>query len=288
MGSQKSFLLVWAIRKVFYYISFQILSSVKTRVQCQGLRGQARKSKRGAYPLPFRYRLPFLLFPPLDPQPLSDVLNVPESAFFCYDAAHPNKNMNPLSNEVVMNPSAPCYELVETPFGEAAMVWAGNAGSPRVLQVFLPASAGDVLREIRMMFPGAAKISCETVTKLGKDLLAFTEGKAVSFDQAALDLSRVPPFHKKVLRALTNIPRGKVSTYGSVAGRTGAPGGTRAAGQGCAKNPFPLIFPCHRVVRSGGSLGGFGGGLKLKRALLEMEGVQFDTTGKVEPEFILW
>jgi methylated-DNA-[protein]-cysteine S-methyltransferase len=195
--------------------------------------------------------------------------------------------MNPLSIEVVMNPSVPCYELVETPFGQAAMVWAGNAGSPLVLQVFLPARAGEVLRVIRMMFPGAAKKSCEAVTKLGKDLLAFTEGKAVSFHAAALDLSRVPPFHKKVLRALTNIPRGKVSTYGAVAGRTGAPGGARAAGQGCAKNPFPLIFPCHRVVRSDSSLGGFGGGLKLKRALLEMEGVQFDSTGKVDPEFIL-
>jgi hypothetical protein len=90
--------------------------------------------------------------------------------------------MTPLSNEVVMNPSAPYYELVETHFGEAAMVWAGNAGSPRVLQVFLPALAGEILREVRMMFPGAAKKSCGAVTKLGKDLLAFTEGKDVSFD----------------------------------------------------------------------------------------------------------
>jgi methylated-DNA-[protein]-cysteine S-methyltransferase len=190
-------------------------------------------------------------------------------------------------NEVVMNPSAPCYELIKTPFGEAAIVWAGNAASPRVLRVFLPARTGEVLREIGMMFPGAATKSCKAVTKLGEDLLAFTEGKAVSFDATALDLSRVPPFHKKVLSALTNIPRGKVSTYGAVAGRTGAPGGARAAGQGCAKNPFPPIFPCHRVVRADGSLGGFGGGLKLKRALLEMEGVQFDSTGKVEPECIV-
>jgi methylated-DNA-[protein]-cysteine S-methyltransferase len=166
-------------------------------------------------------------------------------------------------------------------------VCSSDLGSPRVVQVFLPALAGIVLREIRVLFPGAARKSCEAVTKLGKDLLAFTEGKAVSFDATALEMSPVPPFHKKVLRALTNIPRGKVSTYGAVAGRTGAPGGARAAGQGCAKNPFPLIFPCHRVVRSDGSLGGFGGGLKLKRALLEMEGVRFDSTGKVERDCII-
>ncbi len=186
-----------------------------------------------------------------------------------------------------MNPSAPCYELVETPFGKAAIVWDGNAASPRILQVFLPARAGEVLREIRMMFPGAASKSCEAVTKLGEDLLAFTKGKAVIFDATALEMSPVPPFHKKVLRALTKIPRGKVSTYGAIAARTGAPGGARAAGQGCAKNPFPLVFPCHRVIRADGSLGGFGGGLQLKRALLEMEGIQFDKGGKVLPEFIL-
>jgi methylated-DNA-[protein]-cysteine S-methyltransferase len=195
--------------------------------------------------------------------------------------------MHPLSNEVVMNPSAPSYELVETPFGGAAMVWAGNAVSPRVIQVFLPARAGELLREIRMMFPGAARKSCKAVTKLGEDLLAFTKGKTVIFDATALEMSPVPPFHKKVLRALTNIPRGKVSTYGAIAARTGAAGGARAAGQGCAKNPFPLIFPCHRVIRADGSLGGFGGGLQLKRALLEMEGIQFDKGGKVLPEFIL-
>ncbi|MCU0582772.1 MAG: methylated-DNA--[protein]-cysteine S-methyltransferase [Syntrophales bacterium] len=75
-------------------------------------------------------------------------------------------------------------------------------------------------------------------------------------------------------------------SYGGVASKTGAPGGARAAGQGCAKNPFPILFPCHRVIRSDGSLGGFGGGLKLKRALLEMEGIRFDKNGTVLPEHI--
>ena len=181
----------------------------------------------------------------------------------------------------------PWNDPFRTPFGEAAIVWAGNAASPRVLQVFLPARTGEVLREIRMMFPGAATKSCNAVTKLGVDLLAFTEGKAVSFDTSVLDMRRVPPYHRKVLRALAEIPWGRVRTYGAVASRTGAPGGARAAGQGCAKNPFPIVFPCHRVIRADGSLGGFGGGLPLKRALLEMEGIQFDKGGKVLQEFIL-
>jgi methylated-DNA-[protein]-cysteine S-methyltransferase len=59
------------------------------------------------------------------------------------------------------------------------------------------------------------------------------------------------------------------------------PGAARAVGTALARNPFPIIIPCHRTVRSNGDLGGFGGGLKMKRELLELEGVQFSTTGRV-------
>ena len=179
------------------------------------------------------------------------------------------------------------HDLVKTRFGDAVIVWVEDRRGPRIAWIFLPAPGEKTRREIRRMFPGAAGKSCDAVEKLDKDVRACMEGKAVSFDATALDMSRVPPFHRKVLRALTKIPRGTVSTYGALAVRTGAPGGARAAGQGCAKNPFPIVFPCHRVIRSDRSLGGFGGGLKLKRALLEMEGVRFDSSGKVKPEFIL-
>ena len=177
-------------------------------------------------------------------------------------------------------------ELVKTRFGEAAVVWSADRQGPTIARIFLPAPPEKTLRDIRRMFPGATTKSCETVTKLGEALRACLEGKAVSFDTSVLDMSRVPPYHMKVLRALTEIPRGKVRTYGAVASITGAPGGARAAGQGCAKNPFPIVFPCHRVIRSDRSLGGFGGGLKLKRALLEMEGVRFDKSGKVQRDSI--
>ncbi|MGE5789805.1 MAG: methylated-DNA--[protein]-cysteine S-methyltransferase [Syntrophaceae bacterium] len=179
------------------------------------------------------------------------------------------------------------HELVKTRFGEAAVVWSADRQGPRIAWIFLPAPTGKTLRDIRRMFPGAATKSCETVTKLGATLRTCLEGKAVSFDTSVLNMSRVAPYHRKVLRALAEIPRGRVRTYGEVASRTGASGGARAAGQGCAKNPFPIVFPCHRVIRSDRSLGGFGGGLPLKRALLEMEGVKFDAKGKVLPEYIL-
>jgi methylated-DNA-[protein]-cysteine S-methyltransferase len=59
------------------------------------------------------------------------------------------------------------------------------------------------------------------------------------------------------------------------------PRAARAVGTALARNPFPVIIPCHRAIRGDGTLGGFGGGLKMKRALLEMEGVRFDRYGKV-------
>ncbi len=84
------------------------------------------------------------------------------------------------------------------------------------------------------------------------------------------------PFHIKVWTALRNIPLGKVATYGEIAGRIGSPGGARAVGQACGSNPVVLFVPCHRVVAADGTLGGFGGGLSLKRALLRHEGVRME------------
>jgi methylated-DNA-[protein]-cysteine S-methyltransferase len=179
------------------------------------------------------------------------------------------------------------YDLAKTRFGVAAVAWFEDKRGPRISRVLLPAPVEKILREIRMIYPTATRKSCAVVNSFAKDLQAFTKGKAISFDTSVLDMSPVPPFHRKVLRALPRISKGKVSSYGTIAAESGAHGGARAAGQGCAKNPFPIVFPCHRVVRSDRSLGGFGGGLKLKRALLEMEGVRFDSTGKVKPEFIL-
>lgn len=87
-------------------------------------------------------------------------------------------------------------------------------------------------------------------------------------------LTNVPPFHRKVYTALCEIPAGKTITYAELARRAGSPGAARAVGQAMAKNPFPIIIPCHRVVAGNGKLGGYSGrgGVATKRALLELEG----------------
>lgn len=89
-----------------------------------------------------------------------------------------------------------------------------------------------------------------------------------------VDLARVGPFEREVLAALRRIPAGEVRTYGDIARAVGQPGAARAVGTACARNPVPLLIPCHRVVRSDGGLGGYSltGGVGLKRRLLDAEG----------------
>jgi len=90
-----------------------------------------------------------------------------------------------------------------------------------------------------------------------------------------VDLSRLGSFQRRVLEQLRRIPRGQVRTYRDIAREIGHPGATRAVGTACARNPVPLVIPCHRVVRSDGGLGGYSlrGGVTLKRRLLAQEGV---------------
>lgn len=95
-----------------------------------------------------------------------------------------------------------------------------------------------------------------------------------------IDWSRVNGFTRKALQVCAKIPYGKTLSYGEIAARAGSPGGARAVGQAMGKNPFPIVVPCHRVVASGGKIGGFSGGLHYKRALLELEGVEPKSNGR--------
>ncbi len=92
-------------------------------------------------------------------------------------------------------------------------------------------------------------------------------------DGSAVDWSRMPPFQRRVLQETARIPYGTVRSYGDVADLIGAPRAQRAVGTALARNPVPLLVPCHRVVRGDGTLGNYGmGGTERKRALLAAEG----------------
>ena len=101
----------------------------------------------------------------------------------------------------------------------------------------------------------------------------YFSGRRLAFD-LAVDLSAVPAFNRRVLDATARIPAGRVATYTEMAARAGSPRASRAAGNALHNNPVAIVVPCHRVVRSDGSLGGYGGGLPIKEWLLEHEGAR--------------
>ena len=88
-----------------------------------------------------------------------------------------------------------------------------------------------------------------------------------------LDLSLVAPFGREVLEACARIPFGATSSYRDVAAAAGRPSASRAAGNALGANPVPIVVPCHRVLRTGGGIGGYTGGLAIKEHLLTLEGV---------------
>lgn len=153
--------------------------------------------------------------------------------------------------------------------------------------------SGEVgLRVVRLLLPGAAigsrirgtEAAPPEIGDLVARVQAFLAGEAVTFDLSNLTLERCSDFQRRVLLAEAAIPRGWVSTYGRIAVSIGAPGSGRAVGTALARNPFPVVIPCHRAVRGNGALGGYQGGLGMKRALLSAEGVAFRADGGVMME----
>ena len=104
-------------------------------------------------------------------------------------------------------------------------------------------------------------------------IVSLLEGQPDDLSTLELDLSGVPDFHRRVYQVTRSIPPGSTLSYGEVAARVGEAGAARAVGQALGENPIPLIIPCHRVVASGGKIGGFsgGGGASTKRRLLAIE-----------------
>jgi methylated-DNA-[protein]-cysteine S-methyltransferase len=98
-------------------------------------------------------------------------------------------------------------------------------------------------------------------------------GAEADLSGVRLDMQRVPPFEQRVYEVARTIPKGQTLTYGQIATRLGDPARARDVGQALARNPFPIVVPCHRVLAAGGKLGGFSaaGGVATKQRLLSIE-----------------
>ena len=106
-----------------------------------------------------------------------------------------------------------------------------------------------------------------------RELDEYFAGKRTSFD-LPIDWRLHDGFSRRVLRATWRIPYGELLTYAQVAAKAGSPRGSRAAGNALGSNRIPIVVPCHRVVRTGGMLGGYTGGVERKQFLLGLEGVE--------------
>ena len=102
-----------------------------------------------------------------------------------------------------------------------------------------------------------------------QQIIKYLGGRSQSLDFPVIHLNS--PFRKKVLEAERNIPYGETRSYGEVAKMVNNPRASRAVGSANSGNPLPLYFPCHRIISSNGSLGGYGGGFGVKKYLLDLE-----------------
>jgi methylated-DNA-[protein]-cysteine S-methyltransferase len=109
------------------------------------------------------------------------------------------------------------------------------------------------------------------VDPVRRELDEYFAGTRTQFE-IPLDWSLTQGFTRRVLKATARIPYGGASTYREMASRAGSERGARAAGNALGANPIPIVVPCHRVLRTGGEIGGYGGGVARKRFLLELEG----------------
>jgi len=166
----------------------------------------------------------------------------------------------------------------------------------RVVSLSLPkGSEGEAVEEAKSLAPIEISYKFRSemdpfVRRAGREVVEFIrsylkgEEPKVAFK---LSVDGLSSFMKKVLSVVSSIPKGFVSCYGCVAEVIGNQNASRAVGNALARNPWPIIIPCHRVVRSDLTLGGYRGGPELKRKLLKIEGVAVTPRGKVLPVHFL-
>lgn len=165
--------------------------------------------------------------------------------------------------------------LQTTPFGPVALLWSVYNERPFIFRILISRPKAPAPQLATAKFPGALASSCTEIDTIGARIEAFLNGEDIRFALDNMRLDFCSGFQRRVLLAEYAIPRGRVSSYGLIAGYLQVPKSARAVGTALATNPFPIVIPCHRAVRSDRTLGGYQGGLAMKRKLLQMEGVPF-------------
>jgi len=159
------------------------------------------------------------------------------------------------------------YANVDSPFGPLLV-----ATTPRgLVKVGLPNyDPAETLEDLAERVSPRVLEAPARLDDVRRQLDDYFAGRLHEFD-LPLDWRLSRGFRLRALRAIDRIPYGKTRSYTEIARSAGNERAVRAAGTACGANPLPIVVPCHRVLRSGGALGGYGGGLPMKEALLRME-----------------
>ncbi len=160
------------------------------------------------------------------------------------------------------------YAPVDSPFGT---LLAASTSRGLVRLAFPEEDVDAVLERLARRISPRIVEAPASFDAVRRELDEYFDGSRRAFELAQ-DWTLMSAFGRKVLGATYDIPYGGVLSYAEVAAEAGSPRGSRAAGNALGSNPIPIVVPCHRVLRSGGNLGGYGGGLDRKRYLLELEG----------------
>jgi methylated-DNA-[protein]-cysteine S-methyltransferase len=165
------------------------------------------------------------------------------------------------------------YGTVDSPFG-SLLVAMSRRGLSRLAY---PTETPDrILEDLSARLSPRLVESRAATDDVRRELDEYFDGRLRRF-RVPVDLSLVRGFTVAILEATSRIPFGSVSTYRGVATEAGNPAAVRAAGNALGSNPIPIVVPCHRVLRTGGGLGGYTGGLERKIELLRLEGVDPET-----------
>ncbi|MFW9828667.1 MAG: methylated-DNA--[protein]-cysteine S-methyltransferase [Candidatus Thorarchaeota archaeon] len=180
------------------------------------------------------------------------------------------------------------YHKFTSPFNNFTIVWKGTEPILKIQRIFLSDSEQQAEIKTLNSFKQIKKGSTSSIISFGEKIRRFLEGEDIKFKLELLDFSICSKIQERVLLTDFQIPRGWVSTYKRIANHIGKLNGARVVGNSLAKNPFPIVIPCHRAIKSNGNLGGYQGGIEMKRKLLEMEGVKVSERGKVITERIYY
>lgn len=171
------------------------------------------------------------------------------------------------------------YCLFETPLGTCGIAWrepAASSSQPVVTAVQLPESTSQATESRIARKSGASRQGTppQRIAEIVEKIRRHLQGEIQDFRRVAVDLGRADPFARQVYMAAQEIPAGQTRTYGEIAKAVGRPAAAQDVGQALAKNPVPILVPCHRVSAAAGKLGGFSapGGRATKAKLLALEG----------------